>query len=212
VVLPFLSTDELAGRKGTDEEDEETQWGELLARIDVSRFSKFFRNLVLLAGLLRLRESSETALKDLGGIMSETEAYSKRINSAKSMHPEARILEAIQRNLQEFSSQTQNFQNALQSSGLRMELELLALSLRMSRSTSPETKAGKTRFTRRITKLAKYMRAKEEKSKELDILSKIFESLREQREKGQKEGGRDPKQSRDSASGMTRGTSESDPQ
>jgi chromosome segregation ATPase len=211
VVLSSLSTYERGGRKETEEE-EEAQWGELLARVDFSRFSKFFRSLVLLAGLLRLRESSEAALRDLRGITSETEAYSKRISSAKSMHPEARILEAIQRNLQEFSSQTQNFQDALQSSELRMELELLALSLRLSRSTSSETKAERIRLTRRITKLARYIRAKEEKSKELDILSKIFESLKEQREKGQKEGGHDPKQSRDSTSRMTRGTHRSDPQ
>jgi hypothetical protein len=209
VVLSSLSTYERGGRKETEEE--EAQWGELLARIDFSRLSKFFRSLVLLAGLLRLRESSEAALGDLRGIMSETESYSKRISSAKSMHPEARILEAIQRNLQEFSSQTQNFQDALQSSELRMELELLALSLRLSRSTSSETKAEKIRLTRRITKLARHIRAKEEKSKELDLLSKIFESLKEQREKGQKEGGHDPKQSRDSASRMARGTRKSDP-
>jgi hypothetical protein len=191
VVLSSLSTYDRAGRRETEEE-EEAQWGELLARIDFSRFTRFFRSLVLLAALLHLRESSEAALGDLRSITSETEAYSKRINSAKSMHPEARILEAIQRNLKEFSSQTQGFQNALQGSELRMELELLALSLKLSRFSSSENKARKIRFVNRITKLAKFIRAKEERSKELNLLSEIFGSLKEQREKGQKEGGKDP--------------------
>nr|MDO8135735.1 hypothetical protein [Candidatus Njordarchaeum guaymaensis] len=187
-----MSNNERTRKKEVEGEEEEEQWGELLARFDVSRLSRLFRNLVLLAGLLRLRESSEAALDDLRVIMGETEEYSKRISSAMGMHPEAKILEAIQGNLDEFSSQTQNFQKALQSSELRIELELLALSLQLSRSTSKETKARKARLAHKVTKLAQHIRSKEEESKELDLLSRIFESLKERRERGQKDREQDP--------------------
>jgi len=174
-----LSSNERIHREEVVGEEEEENWGELLARIDASRFSMLFRNLVLLAGLLRLRESSAVVLYDLRVIMRETEKYLKRISSARGLHPEVRILETIQGNLVDFSSQSQDFQKALTSSELRIELELLSLSLQLSKSVSPEIKEKKARFARKLTKLAQHMRSQEEESKIRDLPTKTSQFPRD---------------------------------
>jgi hypothetical protein len=175
VVISFLPKESRAKKGFTDKDEEDEQWGELLARVDSSRFTRLFRDLVLLAGLLRLRESSEAALIDLETIMGETEAYSKRIGSARDLHPEVKILKAIQGNIKDFSSQTLDFQKALTSSQLRVDLELLSLSLEVSNSNSSLTRDKKSRFARKLTKLAKRLRSKEEESKLTNLLAKTLQ-------------------------------------
>jgi hypothetical protein len=187
VVLPQLSNYERTDRKNVGDEEEEEQWGELLAVVDSSRFSSLFRNLVLLSGLLRLHESSEVALSDLQTIMGETQAYSKRVSSASLLHPEVKILEAIQGNLQDFSSQTLDFQSALESSELRIELELMSLCLQLSRSVSPEVKEKKDKFAHKLTKLAQHIRSKEEESKLMAQVTKTSQSLEDENVRKQKD-------------------------
>lgn len=148
---------------------EDLWWEEVLKNIDSSRFSKSFRNLVLLTGLLRLRAGNEEAISDLETIMKETGRFSKRIGSARNRHPEARILEQLEGNLTEFSYRTDSFHKAMLASELRGELELLSLTLLLSRYSSAETKVLRTRFANRLVRLARKIKLGEEELKKISI-------------------------------------------
>jgi hypothetical protein len=167
------------------EDDEGRWWEDILQHIDSTRFSSLFRNLVLATGLLRLREGSEGALRDLETIISETERYSNRMSSAKNAHPEVRLLEAIEKNLTEFSLQTNDFRNALLASELRMELELTSLCLLLSKSKSPEGRARKINLARKLKRLARHIRMKEGRPRDLanSIISKTFPTGQEKTKK-----------------------------
>jgi hypothetical protein len=157
--------------KGSERQEE--PWIELIDRVDSSDFSKLFRNLVLVAGLLYLRESSESARIDLQTIIQETSKFSKRIASAREKHPEVKVLESIEGNLGEFSVQTEGFNKALLASELREELELLSLSLLLSRSPSSEGMRRKVSLAKKVTKLARHMKIRDERLEEKDSLSKM---------------------------------------
>lgn len=119
--------------------------------------------------MLHLRESSESALSDLQTIIRETSKFSERIASAKEKHPEVKVLKSIESNLGEFSLQTEGFHKALLASELRGELELLSLSLFLSRSRSPEGKVLKDNLAKRITKLARHIKLKDKRLKEIEL-------------------------------------------
>jgi hypothetical protein len=161
--------EEIDNRYGEEEEAE--PWIETIDRIDSTDFSRLFRNTVLLAGLLHLRDDSLSALKDLETIIQETESFSRRIASAKEKHPEVDILRSIEKNIGEFSIQTGGFHNALVASELRGELELLSLSLVLSRSPSPESRMWKTNLAKKITRLARHLKLKDDGLKERNPLS-----------------------------------------
>jgi DNA primase len=72
------------------------------------------------------------------------------------------------------------------SSQLRVELELLSLSLQVSCSVSPDTKEKKARFARKLTKLAKHLRSKEEESKLANLLAKLLQPHEDERSEGKK--------------------------
>ena len=169
------------------DEKEEEPWIELIDRIDSSDFSKLFRNMVLVAGLLHLRENSESALMDLQTIIKETNKFSQRITSAKEKHPEVKVLKSIESNLEEFSLQTEGFNNALIASELRGELELLSLSLLLSRPPSPESTIRKAKLAKMITRLAHHMKSRNERPKETYLLS-LSESLT--KDEGNRESGK----------------------
>jgi hypothetical protein len=154
---------------GRDEED--LWWEEILKSIDSSRMSRTFRNIVLLTGLLRLREGNEEAITDLETIMKETGKFSRRIGSARSRHPEARILEQLEGNLNEFSNRTDSFHKAMLASELRGELELLSLSLLLSRSSSAEKRILRARFSNRLVKLARKIELGEDELKKISMPS-----------------------------------------
>lgn len=156
------------------EEDKEDLWWEgVLKNIDSSRFSKLFRNMVLITGLLRLREGGEAAIGDLETIMKETEKFSKRIGSARNRHPETKILEQLEGNLTEFSYRTDTFHKALLASELRGELELLSLSLSLSRSSSAESRALRVKFANRLVRLARKIKLGEEELKKVSVPSSV---------------------------------------
>jgi hypothetical protein len=161
--------EEDTGIRGDEGEGE--PWIELIDRVDSPNFSKLFRNIVLAAGLLHLRESSESALRDLETIVRETDKFSKRITLAKDKHPEVKVLTSIESNLGEFSLQTEGFHKALLASELRGELELLSLSLLLSRSPSHESKARKDNLAKRVTRLARFIKARDERLKETEVRS-----------------------------------------
>jgi hypothetical protein len=165
-----LTGDEKDANIIANDEGEEP-WIELLDRIDSSNFSKLFRNMVLTAGLLHLRKSSESALRDLQTIIQETSKFSQRIASATEKHPEVKVLKSIESNLGEFSTQTEGFHKALLASEMRGELELLSLSLLISRSASPGSIVWKAKLAKRITRLARHMKLKDERLKEKYLLS-----------------------------------------
>jgi hypothetical protein len=155
----------------TEEDKEDLWWEEVLKNIDSSRFSKLFRDIVLITGLLRLREGGQAAIDDLETIMKETDKYSRRIGSARSRHPEAKILGQLEGNLTEFSNRTDTFYKALLASALRGELELLSLSLLLSRSSSRESRALRVRFANRLVRLARKIKLGEEELKKVSIPS-----------------------------------------
>lgn len=157
----------------TDEEKEDLWWEDVLKNIDSSRFSKPFRNMVLITGLLRLREGGEAAIGDLETIMKETAKFSKRIGSARNRHPEAKILEQLEGNLTEFSYRTDTFHKALLASELRGELELLSLSLLLSRSSSTESRALRVKFANRLVRLAHKIKLGEEELKKVSTPSSV---------------------------------------
>jgi hypothetical protein len=163
--LPKKKRDELS--QIAEEAKEDSWWEEALKNIDSSRLSKSFRNLVLLTGLLRLREGNEEAISDLEAIMRETGKFSKRIGSARNRHPEARILEQLEGNLSEFSNRTDSFHKTMLASELRGELELLSLTLLLSRSSSAESKVLRTRFANRLVRLARKIKFEEEERKKV---------------------------------------------
>jgi hypothetical protein len=166
-------------------------WIELIDRIDSSDFSKLFRNMVLVAGLLHLRESSESALADLRTIIRETSKFSQRITRARGKHPEVAVLKSIESNLGEFSSQTDGFQKALIASELRSELELLSLSLVLSRSPSARSMVRKAKLSRRIKKLARYMKSKDKRTSEKYLLSPVEQLTRKEDEQEDRSGNGD---------------------
>lgn len=127
-------------------------------------------------GITSLARRERSALRDLDTIINETERYSNRMNSAKNAHPEVKLLEAIEKNLTEFSLQTNDFRNALLTSELRMELELASLSLLLSKSKSPERRTRKINLARKLTKLARRIRLKEGRSKDLEANSILRET------------------------------------
>ena len=149
------------------EDKEDLWWEDTLRNIDSAHFSRSFRNLVLLTGLLRLREGNDEAISDLETIMKETGKFSKRISSARNRHPEAKILEQLEGNLTEFSYRTDSFHKAMLASELRGELELLSLSLLLSRSSSAEKRALRTRFSNRLVRLARKIKLGEEELKKV---------------------------------------------
>jgi hypothetical protein len=156
------------GSQQTAEEDnEDLWWEEALKNIDTSHFSRSFRNLVLLTGLLRLREGNEEAISDLETIMKETGKFSKRIGSARNRHPKAKILEQLEGNLSEFSYKTDSFHKAMLASELRGELELLSLTLLLSRFSSAESRLLRTRFANRLVRLARKIKLGEEELKKV---------------------------------------------
>ena len=146
-------------------------WEEMLKSIDSSHFSRSFRNIVLLTGLLRLREGNEEAISDLETIMKETSKFSKRIGSARNRHPEAGILEQLEGNLTDFSYRTDSFHKAMVASELRGELELLSLSLLLSRCSSAEKKVLRARFSNRLVRLARKIKLGEDELKKISIPS-----------------------------------------
>jgi len=153
----------------TEQDGEDQWWEEILKSIDSSHMSRSFRNIVLLTGLLRLREGNEEAISDLETIMNETGKFSKRIGSARNRHPEARILEQLEGNLTEFSYRTDSFHKAMLASELRGELELLSLSLLLSRSSSAEKRALRARFSNRLVRLARKIKLGEDELKKISI-------------------------------------------
>jgi hypothetical protein len=178
----------LPKKKGNDpqgiaEEDrEDLWWEEVLKNIDSSRFSKLFRNIVLITGLLRLREGGEAALDDLETIMKETGKFSKRIGSARNRHPEVKILQQLEGNLTEFSYRTDTFHKALLASELRGELELLSLSLLLSRSSSPESRALRVKFANRLVRLARKIKLGEEQLKKVSMPATVSQTPDEAQE------------------------------
>jgi hypothetical protein len=160
----------------TEGNKEDIQWEEVLENIDSSRFSKLFRNIVLITGLLHFREGGEAALDDLETIMKETGKFSKRIGSARNRHPEATILEQLEGNLTEFSYRTDAFHKALLASELRGELELLSLSLLLSRSSSPQSRALRVKFANRLVRLARKFKLGEEELKKVSIPTSASQS------------------------------------
>ncbi|WXG44460.1 MAG: hypothetical protein WED04_10565 [Promethearchaeati archaeon SRVP18_Atabeyarchaeia-1] len=179
----------MSERKDEDfsgEIEREEPWVDLLDRIDSTNFSRLFRDIVLVAGLLHLREAGECAMKDLQVIIQETESFSKRITFAKQKHPEVDILSSIQSNLGEFSVQTCGFEKALLASELREELELLSLCLLLSRSRRPEGRTRKHNLARRLTKLARRIKIKDDVLREAESRKSTVTSFTEER-KGEKE-------------------------
>jgi hypothetical protein len=152
---------------GSDEED--LWWEEILKNIDSSHMSRTFRNIVLLTGLLRLREGNEEAISDLETIIKETSKFSRRIVSARSRHPEASILEQLEGNLTEFSYRTDSFHKTMLASELRGELELLSLSLLLSSSFSAEKRILRARFSNRLVKLARKIKLGEDELKKISM-------------------------------------------
>jgi hypothetical protein len=156
-----------SSQQTAEEENEDLWWEGVLKSIDTSHFSRSFRNLVLLTGLLRLREGNEEAIGDLEIIMEETGKFSKRIGSARNRHPEAKILEQLEGNLTEFSYRTDSFHKAMLAGELRGELELLSLTLLLSRSSSAESRVLRTRFANRLVRLARKIKLGEEELKKV---------------------------------------------
>lgn len=150
---------------GNDEED--LWWEEILKSTDSSHMSRSFRNIVLLTGLLRLREGNGEAISDLETIMKETSKFSKRIVSARNRHPEAGILQQLEGNLAEFSYKTDSFHKAMLASELRGELELLSLSLLLSRSHSKEKRVLRARFSNRLVRLARKIKLGEDELRKI---------------------------------------------
>jgi hypothetical protein len=163
-------------RKMPEEEKEDLWWEEVLRNIDSSHFSKLFRNTVLITGLLRLREGNEAAIGDLETIMKETTKFSKRIGSAIHRHPEAKILEQLEGNLTDFTYRTDIFHKAMLASELRGELELLSLSLLLSRSSSPGKRVLRTRFANRLVRFARRIKLGEEELKKISIPTSVSQS------------------------------------